>query len=840
MPSIEQFAPIPLKSEKPVKPDTIIHLLLSLALASLLVLLPLQTQAQQAETGGDADLYADRTVPDMLVRFPGVYRNLDGSLNIRGTVGRFELFLNGHPMAYSGLGERAYFLDAFSADAVQSVTLDNPSASAVRSGMVDVLDLAVHPDGRISGQQISGVAGLGSLPQYSQYGGPVGRLAVQHLQPLSEKADAGVRLSWQTDHTGMEELSLDFDAVEFDGAARDVLRSVTPSYRNELSQRMGGSAWFVWVPADHTELTVSINLFQTDQRNDRHAQSHDTRGDWLRPDTTGLVGGRGLARYEATTADRSLTQADLQFSGISRLDSWDFRYRMNWSQADSRMDRLHIPFSREGTDFSIDMSDRLRPVMQITGVSVLDNGTIDYRTMRMGAMEQTLQEHINDLLSAAFDVQYRPLGLSAGADVRRTHHDAWFEQSGYSFFQVLNLYRFFMIPQGSMEVFGEPGYLIPWLVDTGDARNFLEGNLPRFTRSENDVVRNSATENFSVEEDRYAAYVAYSGNPGPLELDAGLRVELTDGRYEGKVLLTDGNGNPDQPERNSATASRTDLLPFARISWNVTSSASLALGYATGINRAHFFQLVPFTLIDNQLLVSRSGNPDLEPEYIRNLDLTMRFETDGNFVLSAAFFYRQLSNTILETGRIVPGGEQESFMEFGFDNSGGDSRLGGIELQVEHRMAYLPGALAGLTVLGNYTLSDSRTETDARPDETLRLPGQSRHHLNAALRFEASRLASQVSYRYTSGALRTIATEAIQAPSASSRQPVFPDLIEPDLHLLTGSLRFRLSNSFTFWADASYDPVDSRSMYFYSPDAYPTLTQRRQGLAFRSGVLFQF
>ncbi|TVQ72634.1 MAG: hypothetical protein EA363_04270 [Balneolaceae bacterium] len=835
MPSIAQFVALLKKS------GIISSILLFLAAATFfLSCQPSAVQARQLETDDKAGFFADRTVPDMLVRFPGVYRNLDGSLNIRGTGGRFDLFLNGHPTAYSSLGGRSYFLDAFSADAVQSVAFGSATGQAAHSGRADVLNLAAHPAGRTSGQQISGVAGLGALPQYSRYGGPVGRVAVQHLQPLSDKADAGARLTWQTDHTGMEELSLDFDAAEFDGATRDVLRSVTPSYLNELSRRMSGSVWFVWTPADHTELTASLNHFQTDMRTDRHAQSHDTKGDWLRPDTTGLAGGQGAVRYEANTADRTLTQTDLQFSGISRFDNWDLRYRLNWSQADSRRDLLRIPFSREGTDFSIDMSDRLRPVMHITGVPVLDNSTIDYRTMRMGAMEQTLQEHKNGLVSAAIGVQYRPLGLSAGADIRSNHHDAWFEQSGYNFFQVLNLYRFFMIPQGSMEVFGKPGYLIPWMVDTGDARNFLEGNLPRFSRNEEDVVRNSATENFSVEEGRVGAYTTYSGGTGSVDLEAGLRVEYIRGRYEGTVLLTGGNGSPEPPERSRATTDRTDFLPFARIKWGVTPSASLALQYMSGVNNADFSQLVPFSLTDSQLLVRRKGNPDLNPEYINNVDLTWRYESEANTGLSITVFYRHLSNAILKTSRILSGGEQDGFLEFGYENSGNDAHTGGFELQMEHRLVSLPGPLSGFTILGNYTFTESRTEVDFRPEETFRLPGQSRHHLNAALRFEAGRLASQASYRYTSGALRTITTEAIPAPSASSGQLVYPDLVEPDTHLLTGSLRFRLSDNFTFWTDAAFDPVRTRSLYYHSPDIYPTLIQRRQGLAFRSGILFQF
>lgn len=809
--------------------------------ASLLAMTFIQAPTLFAcQSGIGTGFYADRTLPDMLVRFPGIYRTFDGSLNFRGTGGRVDLLLNGHPTAYSNLGKRSYFLEMFSADAFDFVTLCRSTAPAAISGRAEVIDLVVHPSDRISETSISGVAGMGILPQYSRYGGPVGRAAVQYLQPLSENTHAGVRLAWDSGHSGREDLSLNFDAVEFNGSTRDVIRSVTPSYRNELSQRMSGSIWFGWSPSERTELTASLHHFQANLLNDRHAQSHDTRGDWLRPDTTGLAGSQGVARYEAATMDRKFDLTNLQLSGITRFDSWDIRYRMSWSHSDTRVDNLQIPFSREGTDFSIDMSDRLRPVMRITGVSVLENGTIDYRNMRMGAMQKTLQEHKNDLISAAIDVHYQPLGLSAGVDVRGSRHDTWFEQSGYSFFQVLNLYRFFMIPQGAMEVFGQPEYLIPWMVDTGDARAFLEGNLPRFTRNEEDVTRNSAVHNFMIDEEQYAAFSAYSGGPDVAKFSAGLRVEHTRGLYEGTSLLISDNGIPELPEYNNTRVARTDLLPFAHAKWNITQSSRLSFSFITGTNRADFYQLAPYNLTENQLKVIRRGNPELEPEYIRNSEVAWRIETEAHLEFSTVVFYRHISHSIVETSRLISGGEKDCFMEFGYENSGNDAWAAGIELQAEHRLTYLPGVLSGLTVLGNYTFSDSRMETEIRPDETFQLPGQSRHHLNAALRFQAGRLANQISYRYTSGALRTIAAERIMAPSASPVGTIYPDIFEPDAHLLTGSFSFRLSGHFSFWADAEWNPVGTRSLYYHSADIYPTLIVLREGFAFRSGVIFQF
>lgn len=144
-------------------------------------------------------------------------------------------------------------------------------------------------------------------------------------------------------------------------------------------------------------------------------------------------------------------------------------------------------------------------------------------------------------------------------------------------------------------------------------------------------------EDYQYDEYIYAAYLQGSRSFGNLEVQAGLRAELTDIRTE---LLISG------------TESRRDYLnffPSAAASYDVNENNSLQFSLSRRLSRPRFRLLLPFSNYND----SRSfygGNPDLNPEYTYSYEVGyLRYLSQGS--LGATAYFRDRSGIIERISR---------------------------------------------------------------------------------------------------------------------------------------------------------------------------------------------
>ncbi len=147
---------------------------------------------------------------------------------------------------------------------------------------------------------------------------------------------------------------------------------------------------------------------------------------------------------------------------------------------------------------------------------------------------------------------------------------------------------------------------------------------------------------FNYLQQNHAAYTSYSNQLNNFSYMAGLRLEYTS--YDGQV------------QRLSKTAAfvplKTEFLnlfPSLFLSYKLPKDQSVYLNASRRINRPNFWNMMPFVDLSNPQDTSM-GNPQLQPEFIYNTELSYNklFKKGHNIITS---FYYQYTDGMIERYR---------------------------------------------------------------------------------------------------------------------------------------------------------------------------------------------
>jgi len=137
---------------------------------------------------------------------------------------------------------------------------------------------------------------------------------------------------------------------------------------------------------------------------------------------------------------------------------------------------------------------------------------------------------------------------------------------------------------------------------------------------------------YEYDESIYSAYATFGQELGKFKYQAGLR-----GEYAEQV--------PNLISTNQKFFnSYLNLFPSAHIKYAFSKKTELSLSYSKRINRAKSRQLNPFTSYANPVNL-RSGNPELQPEYIHSFDLGVSY-TNKKFIFSSSVFHKRTRDVI--------------------------------------------------------------------------------------------------------------------------------------------------------------------------------------------------
>ena len=314
------------------------------------------------------------------------------------------------------------------------------------------------------------------------------------------------------------------------------------------------------------------------------------------------------------------------------------------------------------------------------------------------------------------DRDFATMTLKAGGMYRNKIRDSFFNE--YTFDSATDIYN----PQ----YYGD------------DWNNFDELLLkPRRYGNIGDPLNYDAWENIG------AGYIMAKYDWQKLEFIAGVRAEHTDQGYKLDF--------PRQTE-SEGDQNYVDILPSVHIKYRIHEDANLRFSYGRSINRPGFFEIVPYTILNEDY--DEKGNPGLEHTVADNLDLRYEFFPKSSEQFMVGLFWKKLRNPI-ETGLINEG--QATFitpMNFG------DAANTGVEVDI---MKYFNW----FGIKANYTYTHSSITTNKRVregtevktvDQTRPLYGQAAHVANLSLLFNFPKygIEAQLSGSYTGKRLSEI------------------------------------------------------------------------------------
>ena len=228
-----------------------------------------------------------------------------------------------------------------------------------------------------------------------------------------------------------------------------------------------------------------------------------------------------------------------------------------------------------------------------------------------------------------------------------------------------------------------------------------------------------------------------------LEVIAGVRAEHTDQGYQ----LDFPRNAESEGDQNYV-----DILPSIHIKYGIHRNANLRFSYGRSINRPGFFEIVPYTILNEDY--DEKGNPELEHTVADNLDLRYEYFPRSSEQFMVGLFWKKLRNPI-EYGLLNEG--QATFitpMNFG------DATNAGVEVDV---MKYFNW----FGIKANYTYTHSSITTNKRlregtevvtVNQTRPLYGQAAHVANLSLLFNFPKygIDAQISGSYTGKRLSEI------------------------------------------------------------------------------------
>ena len=227
--------------------------------------------------------------------------------------------------------------------------------------------------------------------------------------------------------------------------------------------------------------------------------------------------------------------------------------------------------------------------------------------------------------------------------------------------------------------------------------------------------------NYDADEQVAAGYAMIKLTLKRWEIIAGLRIENTNQGYTLKF-----------PRDVDSTGRQkyTDFLPSIHIKSILTEKMNLRLSYARAINRPSFFEIVPYSIINEEY--KEKGNPTLKHTIADNIDLRWEYFPKSSEQFMVGFFYKHLQNPI-EYG-LINEGQDTYYMPM---NMGNANNLG-VEVDI---LKYFNK----FGIKANYTFTHSQITTEKRTmqdneiitvSQTRPLYGQAAHVANLSLLYK--------------------------------------------------------------------------------------------------------
>ncbi|WP_329904792.1 TonB-dependent receptor [Porphyromonas pogonae] len=220
-----------------------------------------------------------------------------------------------------------------------------------------------------------------------------------------------------------------------------------------------------------------------------------------------------------------------------------------------------------------------------------------------------------------------------------------------------------------------------------------------------------------------AAYYAALNIPiGKLSIYTGARLE------HNRMTLDIYKAKDNPSLRENKTFTDLGIYPSVNMTYGFNEKNQIRLSWGRTINRGEFRELSPAVYYDFELFSDVSGNPELKPAYVHNIDMRYEWYPENNEKISLALFYKNFTDPI-EWSYDVAGGSYRYY----FKNAKAADNYGA-ELEIRKGLGFMGLKDFTLQFNGALVKSKVRFEPNNRSaDKDRPMQGQSPYMINAAL-----------------------------------------------------------------------------------------------------------
>jgi len=193
----------------------------------------------------------------------------------------------------------------------------------------------------------------------------------------------------------------------------------------------------------------------------------------------------------------------------------------------------------------------------------------------------------------------------------------------------------------------------------------------------------------------YGNYIIESRN---FEIEAGLRIEYVDMRYE---------VNPKHPVYKSDGYTYVQPFPNLRLIYKLNDKNRFSFFYNRRVDRPNEVDIRIFPKYDDVEII-KVGNPALSPQFTNSFELGYKTNWNGGYLFSS-IYHKRMNATIIRIGSIAPG---TNFIYNIFQNAG-KSYSSGIEIMYSQKAA--SWGVFSLNLNGYQNIIDSFTVLNRYP-----------------------------------------------------------------------------------------------------------------------------
>ena len=399
--------------------------------------------------------------------------------------------------------------------------------------------------------------------------------------------------------------------------------------------------------------------------------------------------------------------------------------------------------------FGVNLSNPNRPQFPVqNGVNIFDAS--QYFLLDKD-LSKTYTPEVNLQGGADYGKNYRLAGHAAsfqlGGKIRNAHK---FEDANYSSFNFTGANDPAMtqfLTSFHNNDYYDKSYTLGPLVDYNKITAFFNQNPGAFKLNINRSKQRTDPNNFDIVERVSAGYLMNTVDVGRVHLQTGVRFEGTQEDLRGNHVTFDAKGNYASTTPLTQSSSYVDVLPSAQIRYTITSESGIRFSYGRGIARPNFGDLPPFFTENDRKNSISVGNPDLKPNRANNYDLLYEHYLKPLGILSAGFFYKDISSPIYKVQTPVTSGPFVGFLQTQALN-GSRAHLTGFETAYQQHLTFLPGAFSALGISANYSYTTSEAKNVPGRTDNPPLQRQAPHTWNISPTYDRGRLSMRVGISY--------------------------------------------------------------------------------------------